>query len=96
MKSVKAKNRPDLDDFLLFNRKKFLGNDLLSQGVAPQVPSALTCLTTGFGMLPGVPTSLRSPRDFIHLRIDCCPTSCLRRTPEEYTVLRTTHEALDH
>jgi hypothetical protein len=33
-----------------FKPKKSLGNDLLSQGVAPQVPSALTALTTGFGM----------------------------------------------
>ena len=30
--------------------KKSLGNDLLSQGAAPQVPSALTVLTAGFGM----------------------------------------------
>jgi hypothetical protein len=30
--------------------KKSLGNDLLSQEVALQVPSALTGLTTGFGM----------------------------------------------
>ena len=51
---------------LVINRKKSLGNDLLSQGVAPQVPSALTALTTGFGMLPGVPLSLQSPRDLIH------------------------------
>jgi hypothetical protein len=50
-----------------FKRKKSLGNDLLSQGVAPQVPSALTALTTGFGMLPGVPLSLQSPRDLIHM-----------------------------
>ena len=50
-------------------RKKSLGNDLLSQGVAPQVPSALTALTTGFEMLPGVPLSLQSPRDLIHMLI---------------------------
>ena len=37
-----------------FKNKKSFGNDLLSQGVAPQVPSALVSLTTGFGMLPGV------------------------------------------
>ena len=43
--------------------KKSLGNDLLSQGAAPQVPSALTTLTSGFEMLPGVPSSLISPRD---------------------------------
>jgi hypothetical protein len=35
-------------------KKKSFGNDLLSQGVAPQVPSALASLTAGFGMLPGV------------------------------------------
>ncbi len=45
--------------------KKSLGNDLLSQGVAPQVPSALMSLTTGFEMWPGVPSSLQSPRDLI-------------------------------
>ena len=33
-----------------FKKKKSLGNDLLSQGAAPQVPSALADLTTGFGM----------------------------------------------
>ena len=40
----------------LFNlNEKSLGNDLLSQGVAPQVPSVQAVLTTGFGMWPGVP-----------------------------------------
>ena len=43
--------------------EKPLGNDLLSQEVALQVPSALTGLTTGFGMGPGVPLPLKSPRD---------------------------------
>ena len=43
--------------------EKSLGNDLLSQGATPQVPSALASLTTGFGMLPGVPSPLKSPRD---------------------------------
>ena len=43
--------------------EKSLGNVLLSQGAAPQVPSALMSLTAGFGMLPGVPSSLESPRD---------------------------------
>ncbi len=47
-------------------KEKPLGNDLLSQEVALQVPSALTGLTAGFGMLPGVPPSLQSPRDYIH------------------------------
>ena len=49
---------------LTLNQKKFLGNDLLSRGVAPQVPSALTALTSGFEMCPGVPLSLLSPRNF--------------------------------
>ena len=31
-------------------KKKSLGDDLLSQGAAPQVPSVLTVLTAGFGM----------------------------------------------
>ena len=44
-------------------KEKPLGDDLLSQEAALQVPSALTGLTTGFGMLPGVPPSLKSPRD---------------------------------
>ena len=48
---------------LWIKKKKSLGNDLLSQGVAPQVPSALAGLTSGFGMLPGVPLLLQSPRD---------------------------------
>ena len=43
--------------------EKSLGHDLLSQGAAPQVPLALMSLTSGFGMLPGVPSSLQSPRD---------------------------------
>jgi len=55
--------------FFKLIKKKPLGNDLLSQEVALQVPSALTALTTGFEMLPGIPLSLQSPRDFIHLLI---------------------------
>ena len=45
------------------DKEKPLGNDLLSREVALQVPSALTDLTSGFGMGPGVPLSLKSPRD---------------------------------
>ncbi len=44
--------------------EKSLGNDLLSQEVTLQVPSALTSLTAGFEMLPGVPSPLQSPRDY--------------------------------
>ena len=37
------------------NKKRFLtGDDLLSQGVSPQVPSALEGLTSEFGMGSGV------------------------------------------
>ena len=49
--------------------KKSLGNDLLSQRAAPLVPSALAGLTAGFGMGPGVPPPLLSPRDFSSLYI---------------------------
>ncbi len=37
------------------------GNDLLSQGLSPQVPSALEGLTAVFGMGPGVSPPLSSP-----------------------------------
>ena len=47
-------------------KKSLFGNDLLSQAVTHQVPSALTSLTSGFEMGPGVSSSLKSPRDFIH------------------------------
>ena len=52
-------------------KQKPLGDDLLSQEVALQVPSALARLTAGFGMGPGVPTPLESPRDFSLQTIDC-------------------------
>jgi hypothetical protein len=42
-------------------KNRTTGDDLLSQRVAPQVPSALTSLTAGFGMGPGVTSSLQSP-----------------------------------
>jgi hypothetical protein len=51
----------------IFKTIKSLGNDLLSQAVTRQVPSALTGLTSGFGMWPGVPLSLQSPRDSISM-----------------------------
>ena len=37
-----------------FNIATNIGIDLLSQGTTPQVPWALTSLTAGFGMGPGV------------------------------------------
>ena len=45
-------------------KQKSLGDDLLSQGRVPQVPSALAGLASGFGMGPGVPPPHKSPRDF--------------------------------
>ena len=43
------------------NKKSEVGNFLLSQEAALQVPSADTRLTAGFGMFPGIPTLLWSP-----------------------------------
>ena len=70
-------------------KEKPLGNDLLSREVALQVPSALACLTTGFGMGPGVPTSHKSPRDVFTTLI---LNSMLNGVEvwEKYQVLRTT------
>jgi hypothetical protein len=48
-------------------KKSLFGNDLLSQAVTHQVPSALTSLTSGFGMGPGVPSPLKSPKRLIPL-----------------------------
>ena len=39
------------------------GNDLLSQAVTGQVPSALAGLTFGFEMDPGVAPPLESPKE---------------------------------
>ena len=66
-KKYPVDRRPEgrMDTGYLFRAiKKPLGNDLLSQEVALQVPSALISLTTGFEMLPGVPLSLRSPETY--------------------------------
>jgi hypothetical protein len=46
---------------------ELLGDDLLSQGATPQVPSALVSLTAGFEMGPGVPSPLQSPRSSAEL-----------------------------
>ena len=51
------------------SKQRKVGGNLLSQEVSPQVPSALTSLTSGFGMGPGVPSSLKSPRDYFHIVI---------------------------
>jgi hypothetical protein len=44
-------------------QKESSGNDLLLHALAHILPSALTSLTTGFGMGPGVTSSLKSPKD---------------------------------
>ena len=45
------------------NKKESSGNDLLLHAVTHALPSALTSLTAGFGMGPGVTSSLKSPKD---------------------------------
>lgn len=57
------------------NKKNEVGNFLLSQEAALQVPSADTRLTAGFGMFPGIPTLLWSPTSLlIYLFVDRdCP-----------------------
>ncbi len=52
-----------------FKKKSEVGNFLLSQEAALQVPSADTRLTAGFGMFPGIPTLLWSPTSLFYLRI---------------------------
>jgi hypothetical protein len=52
------------------------GDVLLSQGVYPQVPSALTGLTSVFGMGTGVTLSLWSPKI-------SCQCGLPTRTPEQ-------------
>ena len=51
------------------NKKSEVGNFLLSQEAALQVPSADTRLTAGFGMFPGIPTLLWSPTSLFSLPI---------------------------
>ena len=58
---MKAADRTDL------KQKSEVGNFLLSQEAALQVPSADTRLTAGFGMFPGIPTLLWSPTSLFYL-----------------------------
>ena len=53
---------------LELNKKSEVGNFLLSQEAALQVPSADTRLTSGFGMFPGIPTLLWSPTSLLYLQ----------------------------
>ena len=78
-------------------RYKPLGDDLLSQAVSHQVSSALSSLTSGFGMGPGVPSTHKSPREFIDFRADDCqPTteSRLATVTVNLQFLRTTSNGL--
>ena len=50
------------------NKKSEVGNFLLSQEAALQVPSADTRLTAGFGMFPGIPTLLWSPTSLFYVQ----------------------------
>ena len=52
LKRTQAQTTSVPRSFFLFKRKKksLFGDDLLSQGVTPQVPSALMSLTAGFEM----------------------------------------------
>ncbi len=51
----------------LKNKTNSVGNDLLSQGPASPLPSALEGLTARFGMGLGVPPPLVSPTELIFL-----------------------------
>ncbi len=62
---VRMRNR----DLALKDKASLVGDDLLLRGLAPRLPSARKGLTTGFGMGPGVPTSLKSPRDIFTMLV---------------------------
>ena len=62
------------------------GGVLLSQGVYPQVPSALTGLTSVFGMGTGVTLSLWPPKSVVnrcatHLKDSRASTSVFKPSP---------------
>ncbi len=74
------------------NRFDKFGGDLLSQGVYPQVPSALSVLTSVFGMGTGVTLTLWPPKSCVnvshlrpqglqskHERLFCCINQALGR-----------------
>ena len=75
------------------NKKSEVGNFLLSQEAALQVPSADTRLTAGFGMFPGIPTLLWSPTSLFYLlRIQYIFLSFHRFVPEDSPVPYTTQK----
>ena len=71
----------------LQQQKRFLtGDDLLSQGVSPQVPSALEGLTSWFGMEQGVSLPLESPEE---------PSLILTEDYLSFSTLKTEQNARD-
>jgi hypothetical protein len=64
MKKLGRKNKNPQKRIFLWVFLYLPGNDLLSQGVAPQLPSALRSLTSVFGMGTGVSFSPLSPDIF--------------------------------
>ena len=73
------------------NKKSEVGNFLLSQEAALQVPSADTRLTAGFGMFPGIPTLLWSPTS-LFLFTFYNMYSCRLQFPEDLPVPYTTQK----
>ncbi len=57
------------------------GDDLLSQGVSPQVPSAQAGLTSVFGMGTGVTLPLWPPETFRSSGVGACSSRSTRRWP---------------
>ena len=64
--TARALGGEEYDAWVLLSIKS--GGALLSQGVYPQVPLALTGLTAVFGMGTGVSPSLRPPEIYCHMR----------------------------
>ena len=83
---------PPPDRGELNKKRSEVGNFLLSRGVAPQVPSADTRLTAGFGMFPGIPTLLWSPTSLLICLpcTVCISTACYQAQvcllPEDFPV----------
>jgi hypothetical protein len=70
------------------NRK--LGDDLRSQTVTSQVPSAQEGLTTGFEMGPGVPPPLETPREGCSAHLSSSPPADTARGRDKTQALKNT------
>ena len=80
---------------LELNKKSEVGNFLLSQEAALQVPSADTRLTAGFGMFPGIPTLLWSPTSLLQLPFTICiPVRDLFRFARKTSLFLTPRKSL--